>query len=271
MRIDSEHASNSEDFALLDGRACAEASQRQSRGALSRNGGVHGAVGAGASRQSLDRLRHVDLVKAQHAGAHQSILELLADGVGGIEQALHAFNQASVGRRIDGRITRRHDSRVFVELLLSLQQHQRGAGNGAGRADAVTDALKCVCHVSVNRRGQLTDTRFQHTFREVVQLHGEFGRGEVDADMLLGSHGQRGVLLIIVLHLQGGAVSHQSAIRQTDTQRGTNLRAFNGERIVVLAVNVTGEHQVVLKDFESFPGDHIDSKQAIRHDMSFRS
>jgi len=33
-----------------------------------------------------------------------------------------------------------------------------------------------------------------------------------------------------------------------------------------LTVNVTGNHQVVLQDLESFPGDHINGKKAICHD-----
>ena len=75
--------------------------------------------------------------------------------------------------------------------------------------------------------------------------------------MLLGSNSQGRVLFVVVLGLQGGTVSHQSAVRQADTQGRTNLGAFNSKAVVVLTVHVTGEHQVVLKDFESLPGDHV--------------
>ena len=68
-----------------------------------------------------------------------------------------------------------------------------------------------------------------------------------------------------VLHLQGGTVGHQSAIRQTDTQRGADLGALDGVAVVVLTVYVAGEHEVVLEDFESFPRDHVNSKKCISH------
>jgi hypothetical protein len=41
----------------------------------------------------LDGLRHIDFFIAQHAGAHHAVFKLLADGVGGVEQTFHAFNQ----------------------------------------------------------------------------------------------------------------------------------------------------------------------------------
>ena len=79
--------------------------------------------------------------------------------------------------------------------------------------------------------------------------------------MLLVSNRQRGELLVVVLNLQGGTVSYQSAVWKTDTERRTDLGTFNGERIVVLAVYVAGDHQVVLQDLEGLTGDHVYSKQ----------
>ena len=63
----------------------------------------------------------------------------------------------------------------------------------------------------------------------------------------LARNGQGGVLLVVVLDLQRGTVGHQRAVRQTDTQGGADLRTFNSKAVVVRAVNVTGDHQVVLK------------------------
>jgi hypothetical protein len=58
--------------------------------------------------------------------------------------------------------------------------------------------------------------------------------------------------------LQGGTVSDQSAVRQANTQGRTNLGTFNSKAVVVLTVHVSGEHQVVLENLESFSGDHVD-------------
>ena len=84
--------------------------------------------------------------------------------------------------------------------------------------------------------------------------------------MLLRSDGQRGELLVVVLHLQGGAVGHKSAVRQTDTQGGADLGALHSEGIVVLTIDVTGDHKAVLKDFESLPRDHINGENIISHE-----
>ena len=82
--------------------------------------------GAGAGRELLDGLRHVDLVQPEDALAHHAVLKLTRDGGGRVEQALHAFHQARVGRRVDGGVARGPDGSGLVELLLRLQQHQRG-------------------------------------------------------------------------------------------------------------------------------------------------
>ncbi|OBQ36114.1 MAG: hypothetical protein AN484_25880, partial [Aphanizomenon flos-aquae WA102] len=205
---------------------------------------------------------------AQHASAHHAVLELLADGVGGVEQTFHAFNQTSVGRRVDGSIARRHHSGVLVQLLLGLQQHQRSRRSGAGSANGVADVLVAVCHISVDAGGQLADTWLEHTLCEIVQLHGQLSGGEVHADVLLAGDSQGGELLVVVLNLQGGTVSHQSAVGQTDTQGRTNLGTFNSKAVVVLTVHVTGDHKVVFKDFQSLACDHVNGKNAIRHDAS---
>ena len=84
--------------------------------------------------------------------------------------------------------------------------------------------------------------------------------------MLLRSDGQRGELLVVVLHLKGSAVGHKSAVRQADTQRGADLGALHGEGIVVLTVDVTGDDEVVLKNFESLPRDHVDCENTISHE-----
>ena len=84
--------------------------------------------------------------------------------------------------------------------------------------------------------------------------------------MLLRSNRQGRELLVVVLNLQGGTVSHKGAVRQTDTQRGADLGAFDSVRVVVLAVNVTGDYKVVLKNFESLSRNHINSKKCISHE-----
>ena len=62
------------------------------------------------------------------------------------------------------------------------------------------------------------------------------------------------------LHLKGGAIGDERAVRQTDAEGRANFGALDGKGIVVLTVHVAGNHQVVLKDFESFPSDHINRK-----------
>ena len=83
--------------------------------------------------------------------------------------------------------------------------------------------------------------------------------------MLLRSNGQRGELLVVVLHLEGSTVGHESAVRQADTQRGADLGAFDGVGIVVLAVHIAGQHEIVFKNLQRFPRDHVNSKKCISH------
>ena len=213
----------------------------------------------------LDRLRHVDLVVAQHAHAHHAVLELAADGVGRIEQTLHAFDQTRVGGRVHGRVARRHHGGGFVQLLLALEQHQRGGRDVAGGADRLEDRLVGVGHIRIDAGRELRNTRLQHALCEVVELHGEFGRREVHTDVLLAGNRQRGELLVVVLHLERSAIGHQRTVGQTDAEGGADLRAFDGEAVVVLAVDVAGEDEVVLKDLQGLPGDHVDSKKRVCH------
>ena len=193
----------------------------------------------------LDRLRHIDLVKAQHASAHHAILELLGDGVGWVKETLHAFNQPSVCSGVNRCITWRHNRSGFVQFLLRLQQNQRGRWGRAWRADRCVDVLVRIGNVSVDAGGQLRDTRLEHALCEVIQLHRQFGTGEVNTNVLLGRNGQRGELLVIVLHLQSGTVSHQCAIRQANTQGRTDLGTFNSKAVIVLTVYVAGKDEVV--------------------------
>ena len=190
---------------------------------------------------------------------------MLADGVGRIEQTFHAFNQTSICGWVDGGITGAHTGSILVQLLLGLQQNQRGGRRGARGANGGIDFLVSIGNVSINRGSQLANARFQNTFCEVIQLHGEFGRGEVYANVLLVGDRQGRGLLVVVLNLQGGTVRHQSTVRQADTQGRTNLGTFNSEAVVVLTVNVTGKNQIVLQNLESFPGDHINCKDRIGH------
>jgi len=73
------------------------------------------------SGELLNGLRHIDFVETKYASAHHAVLELLADGVGWVEEALHAFDQTSVCGWVDSGITWRHHGSVFVQLLLRLQ------------------------------------------------------------------------------------------------------------------------------------------------------
>jgi hypothetical protein len=66
--------------------------------------------------------------------------------------------------------------------------------------------------------------------------------------------------------LQGSTVSYQRTIGQADTESRANLGAFNSEGVVVLAVYVACEYQIVLKDFERLTGNHVNGKKAISHD-----
>ena len=209
----------------------------------------------------LDGLRHVDLFKTQHTFTHQAVFELAGDRVDRVEEALQTFHKTRVGGRIDRRVARGHDGSRLVQLLLGLEQHQRGRRGRAGGADRLKDRFVGVGHVSVDAGRKLRNTRLENAFGEVVQLHGQFGRRKVHTDVLLAGNRQRGELFVVVLHLQRRAVGHQSAVWQTDTQGGADLRAFDGKAVVVLAVHGAGDHKVVLEDFESLPGDHVNGKK----------
>ena len=217
-------------------------------------------AGPAASRELLDRLRHVDFIQPEDAFAHHAVLELTADGGGRVEETFHAFDQRRVGRRINGGVAGVHYRSGFVQLLLRLQQNERGAGGGAGGANRLIDVLERVRNVSVDAGRKLADTRLQHTLCEVIELHGQLSGREVHADVLLARHRKSGELFLIVLDLQRGTVGHQRAVRQTDTQRGTDFCALNGERVVVGSIDITGDHQVVLEDLERLAGDHVNRK-----------
>ena len=150
-----------------------------------------------------------------------------------------------------------------------MQQDQRGGRRGARRTNSREDRLVGVGDIGIDAGGQLRNTGFENPFREVVQLHGQFSRGEVDTDVLLACDRQRGELLVVVLDLQGGAIGHQSAVGQTDAQGGADLCTFNGERVVVLAVDVASENKVVFQDFQTLPGYHINCQNRISHNISF--
>ena len=216
-----------------------------------------------------NRLRHVDFVVAQNASAHHACGELPADSRRWVEEAFHAFDQVRVGSGVHRCVAIVHRSSVLVQLLVALQQDQRGGRRGARRADSREDRLVGVGDIGIDAGGQLRDTGFENPFRKVVQLHGQFSRGEVDTDVLLACNRQRGELLVVVLHLQGGAIGHQSTVGQTNAQGGADLRTFNGERVVVLAINISSKNQVVFQDFQTLPGYHINCQNRISHNISF--
>ena len=271
LRVDREHASDGEHVTNRKRGGTRVTVDCQRGRTLSADRAVNRQRGSSRTRTSRvlgNALAHVDFVVAQHARTHHARLELLADNVGRVEKTLQAFHQASVTGRVDRRVTHILRDRRFVKLLVTREQDRRGTRRGARRTDRLVDALVGVGNVSVHRGGQLADTRLQHAVSEVVQLHGQFSRREVHANVLLVGHGERGELLVVVLHLKGSTVGHQSAVRQTDTQGGTNLGTFHGKRVVVGAVDVAGKHKVVLEDFESLAGNHINRKQAISHGIS---
>jgi hypothetical protein len=115
-----------------------------------------------------------------------------------------------------------------------LEENQRSCRRRAGRADRVADEPERVGDVGVNGRGELRNTRLEHALGEIVELHGELGGREVDADVLLAGDGERGVLLVVVLHLKRRAVRDQRAVGQTDAEGGADLGAFDRERIVII-------------------------------------
>ena len=79
--------------------------------------------------------------------------------------------------------------------------------------------------------------------------------------MLLRINAERRKLLVVVLHLQRSAVRDQRAVRQADTQRGANFGTFGSKTVVILPVDIARDNQVVLENFESLPGNHVNSKK----------
>ena len=264
LRVDAVDTRNSKHIAPQNGFGAAREADVQRRLTLRGNGSCNDRCGGEVTSGVVpNRLRHVDFVVAQNASAHHACRELASDGAGWVEEALHAFDQVRIGGRVHRRVAIVHRRSVLVQLLVALQQDQRGGRRGARRTNSREDRLVCGGDIGIDAGGQLRNTGFENPFREVVQLHGQFSRGEVDTDVLLACDRQRGELLVVVLDLQGGAIGHQSTVGQTNAQGGADLRTFNGERVVVLAVDVAGEHQVVLENFESLPSDHVNGKNAV--------
>ena len=259
LRVNCEHVCDGKHVAFFQRTRVAQTVQSNRRSALRRDSAVDSAVGTGASGELLDRLRHVDLVVTQNAFAHHAVLKLAGDGGGGVKQTFQTFNQCGVSSGVNRRIAGHHGRSGLVQLLLSLKKNQRSARSGAGSANRLIDAVKRASNISVDAGGQLADTGPENTLRKIIQLHGQFGRSEVHTDVLLGSNRQGGELLIVALNLQGRTVSYQSAIRQANTQCGTNFGAFNGKRIVILTIHVTGDYEVVLKNLKSLPCNHVNS------------
>jgi len=192
---------------------------------------------ARASRVLLDGLRHIDFLVAEDTFTHHAVLELAGDRVNGVEETLHAFDQTRVGRRVHRGVAVRHHGSVLVQLLLGLKQDKRSGRGRAGGADGREDRLVGVGNVSVDGRRKLRNTRLQHALGKVVELHGEFGRRKVHADVLLVVDGERGELLVVVLNLKGGTVGDQSAVGQTDAEGRTDLGAFDSETIIIVLFN----------------------------------
>ena len=84
--------------------------------------------------------------------------------------------------------------------------------------------------------------------------------------MLLAGDSQGGELFVVVLNLQGGTVSDQSAVGQANTQSRTDLGTTDSEAVVVLTVYVAGKHQVVFENLKRFARDHVDGKNRISHE-----
>ena len=270
MWVDSVAVSNGEHIASLDGSVVTSAGDGDGGCTFRRHGGGGGAASSGTrtNGERLDRLAHVHFFVTQNLFTHHAVLELARDDILRVEETRQTVDQSSVSSRVDGSVTGRHGCSIFVQLLLGLQQNQSGARGGTRGADAVTDGLESVSHVSIHGRCQLADTRLQDTLCEVVQLHRQFGSREVDADMLLRCHGQGGVLLVVVLNLQSGTVSHQSAVGQADTQSGANLGTFYGERIVIFDVQVGSLNQPRFRSLRFHVRTDYIFKQVSRFDLT---
>ena len=90
-------------------------------------------------------------------------------------------------------------------------------------------------------------------------------------DPRLAGHRQRGELLLVVLHLQRGAIGHERAVRQTDAQGGADVGALNRKRLVVLPLYVTSQHQFVFQNGKRAARNHVNCKQTIGHGHLLRS
>ena len=249
----SEHVPSFDDSSVTstsDGDGCCTFSGDSSRSRTA-------SCSTRTSGELLDGLRHIDFVETKYACTHHAVLELLADRVGWVEETLQTFDQASVSCWVDGGVAWRHYSSVFVQLLLCSKKNSRSSWCSAGRADRVTDGCKRVCNVSVDAGSKLRDTWLENALCEIVKLHGQFSRCEVDADVLLAGNGQRCELFVVILYLKGCAVSYKRTVWKTDTQGRANFSTFNSEAVVVLAVYVTCEYEVVLQNFQSLPRNHV--------------
>ena len=78
--------------------------------------------------------------------------------------------------------------------------------------------------------------------------------------MLLRSHGHGCVLLVVVLNDQSGTIGNYSTVGQTNAERRTDLGAFNSKAVVIGTVDIARDYQIVLEDFESFAGNHVNGK-----------
>ena len=176
----------------------------------------------------------------------------------------------------------RHRDRVEDELAVSgggrtlLQQRFGAQPCFERRAQQIARRVEIahkVAHAALNtkhdvvrdRANEVVDGRGQHALGVIIKAHRALDRVERHVDALLRREHQRGAGFRRVLNLSDRASSDSIVIRQANTQALTDLRASDGELVIILRVDVLDEGVGIFPQPHGFACDHVDSKKSIAH------
>jgi hypothetical protein len=150
-----------------------------------------------------------------------------------------------------------------------LKPRRNGRGNDVAAAvnvaDEIVDVFRTGHDVGRDSAGKVIDHGRQDALSEVIHRQFQIGRGEGHVHTLLGGDRHRDLLFRGVLKRGSRARAHGVIVRQTDTQRRTDLRAATAELIVILLVDHAQEGVAVAEKLNGFAGDPAKRQKTIRH------
>ena len=212
---------------------------------------------------------HVLIHEPRETGGHAHHLTrgvLVSDLLAALEQALQRVQNHRLRERID------HDAAVGLRRTFGrqestgLQVGEQRVRRDTRRADEVGGVVlrhqQAVTVDTVRNRG---NRRRENALPEVLQLGRQFVRGERNVNVELRVQRQRDARLGLRFSRERGTGHANIAGRTADVDGRADLRAAELERIVVVAVDLTGEGQVVDQEAHGFTRHLGRGQKAVGH------